>query len=493
MSMVYLPSLFTDHMVLQRGMAIPVWGWAEAGQQVTVTVAGQTKTVTVGQSHHWQITLDPLAVGPPLMMTITNGDCTITLNNILVGDVWLCAGQSNMEFELHAADNGEQELAAAPDKPIRLFNMPCRVCQQPQIDVDARWQPADRDSAHPFSAVGYFFGSLIHREIDVPVGLINASWGSTIETWISRPVLESDPDYAPILQRFDFARKHYQQHHRFYYDPPGLVNPGQNLQWHRLGLPRASDPGIDPTITRMQPSGLFNAMINPLIPAALRGVIWYQGESNADRAFQYRKLFAAMIGDWRRRWDRNDLPFLFAQLPNFGRAQPGEFDADWAELREAQAAALALTNTGMAVTIDIGRSDDLHPPNKQQIAARLADVALQQVYGHDVEADGPVFEACEIKTDRVRVSFLHADTGLTTTDGQAPRCFIVAGADQNFAHAAADIEGSTVLLHSTDVPNPVTVRYAWANDPPCNLINKAGLPAAPFRTDDWPGITHASR
>lgn len=449
---VWVPSVIGDNMVLQQGVKVPVWGKATPEEGVAVTLAEQSASAVADEAGQWTVQLGPFEAGGPHKMTIT-GKNTLTFSNILVGEVWVCSGQSNMQWAVAVSKDAEQEIAAADYPSIRLFQAERNPADQPRDNVNGRWVACSPETVPGFSAVGYFFGRQLHRELEVPIGLINSSWGGTAaEWWTSRPALETDPELRPILERADKAEAQ------------------GSAEAHR------------------RPGALYNGMIAPLIPFAIRGVIWYQGESNAGRGYQYRKLFPIMIRDWRTNWGQGDFPFLFVQLGNYQQTpeQPGE--SAWAELREAQLMTLSLPNTGMATTIDIGEADDIHPKNKQDVGKRLALAALNIAYDRDVVYSGPIYESMEIEEDTIRLHFKHVGGGLVAKGGDL-KGFAIAGADRKFVWADAEIDGDTVVVRSDQVKEPVAVRYAWADNPECNLYNEAGLPASPFRTDNWPGVT----
>lgn len=476
--------LLSDNMVLQRHTEVPIWGTAEPGERITITLCDQRVTATADNEGRWMIRLKPLDAGGPFEMAVTGKDI-VTLRNVLIGVVWVCSGQSNMQLPVKNAANAEQDIAAAEYPLLRLFS----VAGQLLPDIEGQWVVCSPQTAKEFSAVGYFFGRELHKALGVPVGLIHSSWWAPVESWISLPTLESDADFLPILNRWKQALAEY---------PRAMEEYEQQLaQWNQAAEqakskgqepPRRPPPPRGPNHPH-RPAWLYNDMLTSLIPYAIQGVIWYQGESNAYRAYQYRKLFPALIRDWRRAWGQGDFPFLFVQLANFGptHSQPGE--NDWAELREAQLMALALPQTAMAVAIDIGEADDIHMKNKQEVGRRLALAALPRVYGQEVVYSGPIYESMAIEGSRVRLRFKHVDGGLLAKGGEPLKGFAVAGQDRKFVWADAHIDGDTVVAWSDQLSYPVAVRYAWAQNPVCNLYNMAGLPASPFRTDDWPGIT----
>ena len=363
----------------------------------------------------------------------------------------------------------------------------------PTYNCSGKWQVCSAQTAGSFTAVGYFFGRELNKQLNVPVGLIHTSWGGTpAESWMSKEYLENDPNFQPILKRFEEASANYPelkkkyQEKRQQYDSiaPKLRAEGKPLP------PRPEEP-IGPGHA-YSPTGLYNGMIVPIIPYGIRGVIWYQGESNAWRAYQYRTLFPTMIKNWRDKWGQGDFPFLFVQLANFEATSPQPQENDWAELREAQLMTLSAPNTGMAVTIDIGEANDIHPKNKQDVGRRLALWALAKTYGKTVVYSGPIYTLMEVQGNKAILHFENIGGGLVAK-GDSLKGFAIAGADKKFAWADAKIEGNTVVVSSDKVSVPVAVRYAWAINPVCNLYNKEGLPATPFRTDIWPGITDGRR
>ncbi len=489
---VKLPSLLTDGLVLQQGMKVNIWGTADPGERVTVTLGDQHASTAAESRGDWNVKLGPLSPGGPFTMTVA-GKNTITLHDVLVGEVWVCSGQSNMEMPVGTnpqgwswgVNNYLDELARADYPKLRLFTVQKAVAGKPQRDVKGYWVNANPTTVGEFSAVGYFFGRELVKVLNVPVGMIHSSWGGTpAEAWTSRGTLESDPEYATIL---DAGAK--------------LLSPYPNLfqeynerlaHWRSDsdkaeadGAPISAPPTVpdDPRRNPWRPAGLYNAMLMPLTSYAIRGAIWYQGESNAGRAIQYRKLFPAMIGDWRRAWGEGDFPFLFVQLANWGIYQP---HVNWPELREAQLMTLSLPKTGMAVTIDIGDGSDIHPKNKQEVGYRLALSAQAIAYGRDVAYSGPIYESMSGEGDKIRLHFKHVYGGLAAKHSASTLTgFEISGEDRKFVSAEANIDGDTVVVRSESVQHPVAVRYAWGMNPSCNLYNRAGLPASPFRTDNW--------
>ena len=488
---VKLPSIIGDNMMLQQGRSAPVWGWADPGERVTVSIGSQEVSATANEDGKWKVNLEPMHAGGPYTMTISGDQSSqITLSNILIGEVWVCSGQSNMQWTVSNSANPEKEIAAADYPKIRLFYVKRTVAADPQEDCEGQWEECSPETIPGFSAVAYFFGRELHKDLDTPIGLIHTSWGGTpAESWTSLPTLEAYDDFHPILNRFGNAYLNY---------PAAMKRfEKQTEEWKKAQAEGKKDvrrpyAPLGPEHPH-RPAGLYNGMIMPLVPYAIAGAIWYQGESNAGRAYQYRSLFPTMIRDWRETWGQGDFPFLFVQLANFREVKPEPEEDDWAELREAQTMTLALPNTGMAVIIDIGEADDIHPKNKQDVGRRLALAGEAIAYGRTIEYSGPMYKAMTIDDNKARISFTHTGSGLTVKDGGALKGFSIAGPDRKFVWADAVIEGNEVVVKNGRVENPIAVRYGWAINPVCNLFNKDGLPASPFRTDNWPGNTFDKR
>ena len=639
---VRLPSIIGDNMVLQRGVKVRIWGKANVGERITVTFDRKSVNTVADAQGRWQVWLGPLKAGGPSELTI-KGDNVLTIKNVLVGEVWICSGQSNMEWALVNTVDGAEAVAQANYPEIRLFTVEHNTATSALEDVQGRWVVTTPEDAGSFSAVGYFFGREIYQQVKVPIGLINTSWGGTpAEAWTALEALRSSPELKPILDRYESSLNAGPQTKQAYeralaeweeknlyldsenkgeaqgyadpatstvdwskmdlpkqfetagllidgvvwfrkvvdvpatwagkdlvlnltaiddYDityfngkkigstgretpnsymvprkyvvPGSLVRSGQNViavrvfdrageggfgrggemslrgaggeeislrgDWSykvELALePKRPDWGSRPepvgASNQNSPGVLYNAMLAPLVPFSIRGAIWYQGESNAGRAYQYRTLFPTMIRNWRSVWGY-DFPFYFVQLPNWRARQDQPGESDWAELREAQAMTLREPRTGMAITIDVGDGDDLHPRNKLDVGRRLATLALANVYGKEIIPSGPLFDRFKVEGNKVRISFKYGQ-GLKTSDGGPVKGFAIAGADRRFVWAEARIEGDTVVVSTPGIQKPVAVRYGWADNPLVNLYNKAGLPASPFRTDDWPGLTTSRR
>ena len=632
-----LASIFTANMVLQQGIALPIWGTAKPGEAITVCFADQEKTTTAGGDGRWQLMLEPLSASfDPRTLTVAASGESVTLSNILVGEVWVCSGQSNMEFSMANTKNADAEIPLAQFPNIRIFTVPKRSEWEPQSTIpDAAWKICTPETASQFSAVAYFFGRELHNRLTVPIGLINGSWGGTIaEAWTSRESLLGEPTLRDIVDSMDENKPRFKELRdewqakmdainncttdaanigfprgwadlpnpdgdwqkmelpgawqnrghkhsgifwfrkevelpagwagkdlqlsigaadksettffnnekvgsltmkerpdawsiqRTYTIPGRLVKTGRNIIAVRvhsdmfnggltgpaeamlLKCPSATDTAIplagtwlyaieanyglvelppEPMVpgNANMPCGLYNGMIAPLLPYAIRGVIWYQGESNAGRAQQYQTLFPTLIRNWRNAWGLPDLAFHFVQLANFNESNLPAHERHWPSLREAQTMTLALPHTGMAVAIDVGEPDDIHPRNKQDVGLRLALNALYQTYGDKaVVPCGPMFKTAKRTGDSVRVSFNHPGGGLACR-GEKLQGFAIAGIDRKFSEAEARIDGEEIVVSSPSVPAALEVRYAWADNPVCNLYNAEGLPAAPFRTDNW--------
>ncbi|GAB3790649.1 sialate O-acetylesterase [Spirosoma horti] len=630
---VRLPAVFGSHMVLQRRKPVPVWGWAEAGEKVTVTLNNQTKTTKADKAGKWRVTLDAMEAGGPYQLLVKGKSNTVTFDDVLAGEVWICSGQSNMEWPLGAAANAKTEIPVANYPNIRQLLVKKDISLTPKDNIEGNWSVCTPTTAPQFTAVGYFFAKQLQKELNVPIGLINTSWGGThSETWTSREAMNQNEELRVVANKLPASSEEVTQRGaartqaliktqqgnlptaadeqtwasttlndsdwktmnmpgdwewgglptldgvvwfrqdvvipegvnsqkmvlyidsvadndstfvngqligntkggkaRAYAVPDGLLKPGRNVvairvtdtggsgglmgrpeelklagnnltiplagKWkHRVANVFASSYKPGPNTFATQ---LFNAMINPLIPYAVEGAIWYQGESNAGRAYQYRKTFPLMIQDWRQHWGY-DFPFLFVQLASYNAANgDSRHGSTWAELREAQTMTLQLPNTGMAVTSDIGERTDIHPKNKLDVGNRLAAEAMRVAYSKSGEpgneaSRGPQFNKMTVENNRAILTFSNVGSGLVAKDKYGYlRGFDVAGADQKFYYAKAEIQGNSVIVHADSVAVPVAVRYGWADDNgDVNLFNKENFPAIPFRTDTWKGITEAAR
>ncbi len=489
---VMLAPPFTDHAVLQRNTVVPVWGRSTPGEKITVRFNGQRLKTTAGPDGRWTVQLAPMPANAAGAELVVAGTSTVTLHDVVVGEVWLVSGQSNMEWPLSLAKDGRAEVAAANQPLIRHLGVGHSPADLPTDTVETSgWRLAAPDTAGSFSAVGYFFARELVRKLGVPVGIINSSWGGTpIESWLAKSVLEKTSAWPAFSAEWRKALEVFPQKTAEYpaLDAAWRKADDEQRATGKLNTLPWPHPPVGPG-TAYAPGGLFNGMIRPLAPYALRGVLWYQGESNVGHEAEYRELFPAMIQSWRGTWLRDkpltgpgrEFPFYFVQLPNYAEGDAG--GRKWAALREAQAAALALPNTGMVVTIDVGEPENLHPTNKLPVGERLALVAEANTYGLAVEWSGPLFESAVREGSALRVKFTHA-TGLALRV-TPPTGFEVAGADKIFHPATARIESKSIAVSTPEVPEPVAVRYAWTNSPAASLYNSAGLPAAPFRSDSW--------
>ncbi|MCH7902985.1 MAG: sialate O-acetylesterase [Armatimonadetes bacterium] len=448
---VTMPAVFSDNMVLQRDQPVRLWGWGTPGEEVRVIVDEEKWLVQVDDNGQWGVTLSAHEAGGPHVLTV-EGSNKLEFKNVMFGDVFICSGQSNMQFAVRQSNNATEEIANATDRGIRLFEVPRVSSESPLASAGGGWAVCSPESVAGFSAVAYFFAKSIRVRTDVVIGLIHTSWGGTpVESWISRPGLRRIPETSVLLD--------------------------DHLE--RMASPQlmASAPA-SARRPAWFPGGLYNGMIAPFTKYGVRGAIWYQGESNTGNPSLYRRTFPELIHNWRRAWGQRSFVFYFVQLANF-RGNPG-----WPGLREAQFMALDLQETGMAVTIDIGNTNDIHPKNKQDVGYRLARWALRDIYGLSVVPSGPLYAGLKRVGARLEVSF-DFGSGLKPSSGEALLGFEIAGADQNFVPAQVQIKGDKVVVWSDQVQLPVAVRYGWLADPNCNLVNDAGLPASPFRTDDW--------
>jgi sialate O-acetylesterase len=489
---VKLPAIFTSHMVLQQGSNDRVWGTADPDETVTVQIAEQTKTAKAGADGTWSVTLDPLPAGGPHTMTV-KGRNEIKLDDVLVGEVWICSGQSNMQWDVQLSNDPDLEALTARFHNMRLISVPQVGTQEPQTNFNGQWDVCSPETVKRFSAVGYFFGRQLHQTLNVPVGLIDDAWGgSACEAWIRRDTLAADDRFKPLLAGWEEIEKRFPEEKAAY--------DKKFAEW-QAAAEKAKSEGKQPPQPPANPEGqmhgnarpgnIYNGVLKPTIGYGIRGVIWYQGETNAGRAYQYRDLFPLMISSWRKEWEIGDFPFYWVQLADFlsERAEPAE--SAWAELREAQTMTMSkLPNTGEAVIIDLGEDQDIHPRNKQDVAKRLARWALARDYGVDVPYHSPQYKSMEKADGKIVLTFDYAGPGLRTFDVRDVRGFAVAGNDRKFVWAKANIVGDNKIeVWSDTVKEPVAVRYAWADNPVCNVYSRNGLPLTPFRTDDWPGVT----
>ncbi len=488
--------IFGNYMVLQQQRPVPLWGDADENESVTVKIARQEKTVKTDSSGKWMVYLDALEAGGPFEMTIAGNKNTVTFKDIYVGEVWLCSGQSNMDMTVAKEDrywcgvnNEAQEVAAAEYPMIRVFDVNFDPKDEPQQDVSGEWEVCSPETVGHFSAVAYFFARQIHGRLNVPVGLLTTAYGgSTAEAWTSRPTLQANEqlkflldDYAKKCEDYDSgnAQKQYEE---------------KLAQWEELAekveaegkeAPKKPARPLNPHTDKHSPCVLYNGMVAPLIGYAIRGAIWYQGESNGLTKEIYDVIMETLIKDWRRAWGQGDFPFLYVQLANYKkRAEKIASGGDFTIIREKQFKNLSVPNTTMAVIIDIGEANDIHPKNKQDVGLRLSLAARALVYGEDIVYSGPLYDYMLIGGNTIRLHFKHIGGGLVAKGGKLEG-FAIAGADREFVPADAKIAGDTIVVSSENIDKPIAVRYAWDENPVVSLYNKEGLPASPFRTDDF--------
>lgn len=472
-----MPNIFGNHMVVQQKAPIRVWGWTVPGQEVTVDFAGASVSGKAGADGRFDLSLAAVPAGGPHQLTVT-ADETKTFEDVLVGEVWICSGQSNMQWAVRSSNDADLERLAAKWPSLRMINFPQVGSQEPILTHDRQWQVCAPETVDGFSAVGYFFARQLQQTLDVPVGMINNAWGgSACEAWINRDVLSADERFQPLMDRWHEVEEQY----RSLSSKSDLTEDEQkqlqNLKGRMGGNAR--------------PANIYNGVLKSHLGYTIRGAIWYQGESNAGRAYQYRDLFPLMISNWRNEWGQGDFPFYWVQLADYMAEKPEPTDSSWAELREAQTMTMSkLPHTGEAVIIDIGEGKDIHPTNKVDVGRRLARWALANEYGLKIPFRSPQYRSMEKQNGSIVLSFDHVDGGWRPFDVKEPVGFAIAGEDQKFVWADAKIlQDGRIEVSSGKVASPVAVRYAWADNPVCNMYDRAGLPLTPFRTDDWPGIT----
>ncbi len=480
---VKLAPPFKDHAVLQRDKPVPVWGTAKPEEEVVVAYRGQTLKTRADTDGRWQVDLAAMKAAKDAADLSVTGENAVTIHDVVVGEVWFCSGQSNMAFSVGKTDNAEAEVKEANFPLIRCFSAPRKVSEVPLEETGGEWSVTTPETVRDFSAVAFYFGRDLYRKLDVPIGLIKSSWGGTfIESWLSPKSLAATSLGPVVAQRWKEALEQYPELSKQY--------ELASAQWKAR---EATATAAGKTFTKREPmappgpghqytpSGLYGGMVHPFRHYAIRGVLWYQGESNVSRANEYAELMKALVTGWREEFGQGDVPFLWVQLPKFGSTEA----IDWAQLREAQAKTLALPATAQAVTVDFDLADpkNKHPTNKQPVSQRLAKIALAKFYGGKEASDGPQFSSMKKEGGAIEITFSHAD-GLTAKD-QAPEGFEVAGSDKVFHPAEARIDGDKVTLKCAEVADPVAVRYAYRNFPAATLFNATGWPAEPFRTDDW--------
>lgn len=478
---VKLPNIFGDHMVLQRGQKNKVWGTAKANEAITVTIDKQSHKATAAADGTWHVWLDPLPAGGPHSLTV-QGQNKVSFTDLLVGEVWICSGQSNMQWPIDASNDPDLEKAAAKFPKIRMINFPQVGSQEPIWTHDRQWMVCAPETIGGWSAVGYFFARQLHLTLDVPVGMINNAWGgSACEAWIRRDRIAADAKYQPLVDRWAQMEKQFN-------DLMAKNNRTEDENKQLGGL--KGQMGGNARL-----GNIYNGVLKSHLGYGIKGAIWYQGETNAGRAYQYRDLFPLMIQSWREEWAQGDFPFYWVQLADFRDEKPEPGESDWAELREAQTMTMSrLPNTGEAVIIDIGEGKDIHPKNKVDVGRRLARWALAKDYGVKIPYHSPQYKAMEKQGSAMVLAFDHVDGGWRPFDVNEPRAFTICGEDHKFVPAKAKILGDGRIEVSSDkVQAPVAVRYAWADNPVVNMYSQAGLPLTPFRTDDFPGVTVNSK
>lgn len=478
-----LPNVFSDHMVVQQNLPIKIWGWTKPGQDVSIEFAGTTTAAKANDAGRFDASLPAVAADGKSHTLTIKADETTTLNDVLIGEVWICSGQSNMQWTVNASNDSDLERLAGKNPNIRMINFPQTGSQTPiETHPDRKWMLCTPETVGSFSAVGYFFARQLNDTIDVPIGMINNAWGgSACEAWISRDVLNADPQYKPLMDSWLEREAQFEA-----LSAKSELSEGEKKTLDNL---KRQMPG------NHRPGNIYNGVLKSHLGYGIRGAIWYQGESNASRAYQYRELFPLMISKWREEWAQGNFPFYWVQLADFRDEKTDPVESDWAELREAQTMTMAkLPHTGQAVIVDIGEGKDIHPMNKVDVGRRLARWALANEYGVKVPFRSPQYKSMEAKDSSIVLTFDYVDGGWRPFDVKEPVGFAIAGEDKKFVWAKAKInDDGSIEVSSPEVPKPVSVRYAWADNPVCNMFSKAGLPLTPFRTDDWPGVTAATK
>ncbi|NOY00710.1 MAG: sialate O-acetylesterase [Verrucomicrobia bacterium] len=494
-----LPTVIGDNMVLQRDQDLKIWGWDNAGQEVSVSFGGQTVKGKANDKGRWEVTLKPLKTNakPQQMVVSGSGGEKITVSNILVGEVWLCSGQSNMSFAVGRSYGGDLDALTANYPNIRMISVPQVGVQEPQDNFKGQWEACEPGVTANFSGVGYYFGRVLHQALGVPIGLIDNAWGgSAAEAWVRRDILEKDAQFEGLMARWVQTEKTFDfdaQMEAFKIKKAAWQAKVKEAKTAGKPVPPAPRPPRNVLTGQHRPGNLYNGVLHPVIGYGMRGAIWYQGESNAGRAYEYRNLFPLMIQNWRDVWGQGDFPFYWVQLADFKGEIQEPADSQWAELREAQTLTMKkLKNTGEAVIIDVGEGRDIHPRNKRTVGERLARWALAKDYGFDKLAhQSPTYQKMEKKDGKILLTFDHVSpVGLYSFDTREPVGFSIAGADKKFVWAKGKIIGKTqVEVWNDAVKDPVAVRYAWSDNPVANMSSMENLPMTPFRTDDFPMIT----
>lgn len=475
---IELPNVFGDHMVVQRGQENPIWGKADANAEVTILVGDRKVSATADANGNWKTKLPELATGGPYEIKISSGSDKVELKDVLSGEVWVCSGQSNMQWNIWSSEDVELERLAANYPKIRMINFPQVGTQEPVWSHnDRHWMVCNADNVGNFSAVGYFFGRQLYQTLDVPIGLVNNAWGgSAAEAWIDQKTLNEDSRFTGLTDRWKKTVSDYEALKA----KPDL-NDDEKKQLKQLQ---------DLMTGNARPGNIYNGVLSSHLGYGIRGAIWYQGETNAGRAYQYRELFPLMITHWRERWGQ-DFPFYWVQLADYMKENSDPVDSAWAELREAQTMTTdKLQHVGQAVIIDIGEGKDIHPRNKVDVGRRLARLALKNEYGLKIGANSPRYESMKVDGNAIVLTFKDLGEGWRPFDIKEPISFTIAGEDKKFHNAKAEIQSdNTIRVSAEGVTAPVAVRYAWADNPKVNLYNKSDLPLTPFRTDDWQGVT----
>ncbi len=491
---VTLPHIIGSNMVLQRDMQAPIWGWASAGEEITITLSTESEdaesvfstTVVADAEGNWQIKLPAMSAGGPYTLKI-KGSNTLELTNIFFGEVWVCSGQSNMQWSVSASKDSEAEIAAANYPNIRLFYVPRVPSGLLQDDVEADWSETNPETIENFSAVAYYFGRKLYKNLNVPIGLINTSWGGTrIEPWTPPVGFDDIPSLESISKEIQEANANYrQQLPKKMREIEAWIAETREALKTDARLTQIPE-NRHPLRHQARPTGLYNGMVHPLVPYAIRGALWYQGESNLQDGMLYHEKMKALINGWREAWGQGDFPFYFVQLAPYDYGGWISNPLFLPQIWEAQAATLSVPHTGMAVTTDIGNLKDIHPRNKQEVGRRLALWALAKTYGRDdVTYSGPHYKSMEVEGNTIRLSFDYVGSGLMARDEMPLTWFEIAGEDKQFVEAKAAIDGDTILVSSETIANPVAVRFGWHQTAEPNLVNKEGLPASPFRTHSW--------
>jgi len=484
-----LPAIISDHMVLQQKQTNPIWGWDNPGTKVTVTFAGQTKSAEAGADGKWTVKLDPVPANAEPQTIAIAGTDKKEIQDVLVGEVWMCSGQSNMGFTLSGDFNGDLEAAASRLDTLRLIKVPNVGTQDLKNDFTGSWKPSTPESASSFTAVGFMFGRYLHAILGIPVGLIDNSWGgSAAEAWIRRDTIEQDPRFKPLMET---THKHEAETQT----EKAKADYEAAMEKWKADSEKAKAEGKQPPRAPQSPQAwltgnarsgnIFAGVVYPTLGYGIKGVIWYQGESNASRAYEYGELFPFMIEQWRKEWNEGDFPFYWVQLANYMARKPEPGDSQWAELRESQTKTMKLPNTGQAVIIDLGEANNIHPKNKHDVAARLVRWALAKDYGLKFPYHSPEFKSLEIEGNKAIVTLDYFGSSLRPFDVAEADGFAICGDDKVWHWAKGKIlPGDKIEVTCDQVSNPVAVRYAWADNPVCNLFNKdGGLPVTPFRTD----------